>query len=534
MKRILPLITAALLLAALPTTASASRTQEAMFQDDIQLLSNDPGVVDGTLDQLRSLGVDRIRVSVFWRRLAPANDQVQKPNFDATDPAAYPAVNWEPYDRLMRSAAAHGIGVNLNITSPVPRWAAADAPEDRQDLQVNWGPNPSEFRQFVKAVGTRYSGNFQGLPRVNYWSVWNEPNQPGWLTPQWAPDPAKPSRMVEAAPAIYRTLVAGAWAGLNASGHGSDTILIGDTAPQGLRNVKGVSRAIDALRFIRNLYCLDKNLNVLKGRSAELRSCPDGDPQAFVDQNPALFHATGYAHHPYDLLSPPSRKPKSADWVTMANLPDLSHELKDIYRRYGQKPQTKRGIPLYLTEYGYETKPDPFAPSYSQQARFLSEGEYLAARNPNVRALSQFLLNDDGPTPGVDPQTDPRVAWRTFQSGLRTLSGKRKPSYKAYATPLFVKTPRVHRGSRVKIFGMLRAAKSSARPKVSIQSRSKGAKRYKTRKRMKVRGRGHVFNTTVRVPKSGYIRLRWRNGSRTLVSHPERVRVVAKKHSRRR
>jgi hypothetical protein len=161
----------------------------------------------------------------------------------------------------------------------------------------------------------------------------------------------------------------------------------------------------------------------------------------------------------------------------MGNLGDLSRELRRIYQRYGQHTQTSRGVPLYLTEYGYQTRPDPYAPSFSLQAAYINQAEYIAARNPNVRTLSQFLLVDDAPVAGVSTKTNPQLAWRTFQSGLTLLSGKRKPSYKAYITPLFLKNPRVRRGTAVRLFGMLRAADATTRPAVSIQWRSKHGRR---------------------------------------------------------
>jgi hypothetical protein len=525
-KRILPLILAALVLAAVPSAAAASATQESMFQDDPRLVYGDPATQDATLDTLQSLGVDRIRISVFWQLLAPANDAVSKPSFDATDPAGYQAPVWEKYDRLIKGALARGILVNLDITSPIPRWAASEAPADRQDLQKTWGPNPAEFGMFVKALGKRYSGTYQGLPRVDNWSIWNEPNQAGWLTPQWSPDPRNPKRQVEAAPSIYRTLVQAGWQALADTAHGTDTILIGETAPQGTGSKdRGVSRSIDALRFIRQLYCLDDNLNILKGTSASVRGCPD-NAGTFVAQNPALFHATGFAHHPYDMLSPPARKTNIDDWVTMANLPDLSRELRRIYLRYGQKMQSSRGVPLYLTEYGYQTRPDPFASSFSQQAAWLNQSEYIAARNKNVRALSQFLLVDDAPDPDYSVKTNPQLAWRTFQSGLELLSGKKKPAYRAYATPLFLKKARVRRGRAVPLFGMLRPAVPTSRPTVSIQWRSKNGRRWKTRKRIGVAGPRHYFNSTVVPLGTGYIRLRWTKGGRALASRAAAVTVV--------
>jgi hypothetical protein len=522
-RKLRTIFVAALVLAAIPSTAFASSTQESMFQDDPNLVYGTDAQVNTTLDQLVALGVDRIRVSVFWKIVAPANDQTIRPVFDATDPAAYPQNLWAPYDRIVTMAAAHGVAVNFNITSPVPRWAATETPADRTDLQDTFGPNTDEFGQFVKALGTRYSGSYQGLPRVDYWSIWNEPNQAGWLTPQWSPDPRNPKLFVESAPSIYRNLVAAAWSNLAATGHGADTVLVGETAPQGVKDF-GLSRPLSPLRFLRRLYCLDDNLNLLKGEEATVRGCP-ADPATFVAANPGLFHATGYAHHPYALLTPPGRKSKSSDDVAMSDLPALSRELKRIYARYRQKPQTSRGVPLYLTEYGYQTKPDPFTVSFSQQAAFINQAEYIAYKNPNVRAMSQFLLVDDAPTAGVDPKKDPQLYWRTFQSGLKLLSGKRKPGYAAYATPIYVTKRSVRRGRATGVFGLLRGAKPKTGTPAQIQFRGKGRKKWRTLRTVKSTGERNYINTTARPPGNGSLRLRWVNGTKPLASRAVAVTV---------
>lgn len=523
MSSLRPIIAAILVLAALPSFASASRTQESTFQDDPLLVYGSEQQVTSTLDTLQSFGVDRIRVSVFWAIVAPANDQPVKPSFDATDPAQYPALHWERYDRLIVAARARGINVNLNFTSPVPRWAAAEAP--RADIQGTFGVNPEEFGQFVRAVGKRYSGVYAGLPRVDYWSIWNEPNQAGWLTPQWGPDPRNTKRWVDSAPALYRKLVQHAWQGLADTGHGTDTILVGETAPQGQRNKKDITQSIDALKFVRRMYCVDDNLNIIRGSHAQVRDCP-GDSASFVAQNPGLFRATGFAHHPYALLTPPGRKSAFADWVSMADLPKLSRELQRIYRRYGQKTQTRRGVPLYLTEYGYQTKPDPFVAnvvSFSRQAAWINQAEYMAFRNPNVRTLSQFLLVDDAPVPG---ETRPNVRWRTFQSGLQLLEGKRKPSFKAYITPIHLTRTRVRRGRSTTVFGMLRPAAPAARVRVQIQFRPRGAKRWQTRKRITAAGPRHYFQTRLRLTRRGSVRILWPNGGRSVASRTVSVDVT--------
>jgi hypothetical protein len=517
------IIVAAFVLAAIPSAALASSTQESMFQDDIMLVYGTDAQVNSTLDSLAAFGVDRIRVSVFWKLVAPANIEKVKPNFDATDPAAYPQNLWVPYDRIVRAAQAHGIGVNFNVTSPVPRWAATETPPDRDDLQDTFGPNTDEFGKFVRALGTRYSGTYEGLPRVDYWSIWNEPNQAGWLTPQWSADPRNDKLFVEAAPSIYRNLVAAAWTALADTGHGADTVLVGETAPQGVTD-PGLSRPLSPLRFLRRLYCVDDNLNLLKGEEATVRGCP-ADSAAFVASNPGLFHATGYAHHPYALLSAPGLKSKSPDDVAMADLPALSRELKRIYARYGQKTQSTHGVPLYLTEYGYQTKPDPFTVTFSQQAAFINQAEYISYKNPIVRAMSQFLLIDDAPVPGVDPKKDPQLYWRTFQSGLKLLSGKRKPGYAAYLTPIYVTHRSVRRGRTTGVFGLLRGAKPGAGAAAQVQFRPKGRKKWRTLRTVKSTGERNYLMTKVRPPGSGSVRLRWRNGANTLASRAAPVSV---------
>ena len=50
------------------------------------------------------------------------------------------------------------------------------------------------FGDFVRAVGRRF-------PQVTYWTLQNEPNQPGWLDPQWV---RRGGAWVESSPAIYR------------------------------------------------------------------------------------------------------------------------------------------------------------------------------------------------------------------------------------------------------------------------------------------------------------------------------------------
>jgi hypothetical protein len=540
-----------LALALTPAVATATAGQESGFQDDNSLIFNTTAGTTKTLDTLRELGVDRIRVSVFWATVAPQSDAQARPAFDATDPAAYPPGSWSRYDQVVRLARARGIDVNFNITSPAPLWATGDAP--RPDIAKTWQPDAQEFARFVQAVGTRYGGGYrapisttvrggravprqspplcvllnncppaepapgtpgggaadQPLPRVSYWSIWNEPNQPGWLTPQWTT--TSTGSLVEAAPRLYRDLVDGAFTGLQASGHGKDTILVGETAPKGL-NQRGPTRAIKALRFVRALYCVDARLRPLLGTSAEQRGCPvTGDATAFPKAHPGLFAATGYAHHPYELTFAPDVRPKDRDYVTIANLPALSTTLRSIYARYGRR--TAAGPPLYLTEFGYNTNPPNRAGvTLREQAAYLNQAEFIARSSSRVRSLTQFLLLDDAQRPGRDGTTGTSA---TFQTGLAFIDGRRKPSFAAYELPVWLPRTSVRRRGTLRVWGLVRPARSLGGKvqRVTISLTSGGTRR--TLATVSTRRGSGILDARVRVPRSGSLRLSWRDGRRS-------------------
>jgi hypothetical protein len=99
------LVIALIVIVLAPSGGTSGRVVESIFQDDQSVLHSSPGAVARTLDRLRALGVDRLRLTVQWLALAPAPRSRSRPGgFDATDPAAYPAAAWAPYDRVVRLA----------------------------------------------------------------------------------------------------------------------------------------------------------------------------------------------------------------------------------------------------------------------------------------------------------------------------------------------------------------------------------------------------------------------------------------------
>ncbi len=195
-----------------PSRASASTDQLSIIQDGSLLKS--PATA---MPLVRSLGARVIRVSCSGPWSPPDRRPRSKPDFAASNPRAYPAANWAPYDQLVQTAQQDGIRVDLEVTGGAPRWAEGKNPPRayRADTSFGWRPDPKLYGQFVHAVTERYDGHFtpQGstgpLPAVHFWSFWNEPNFGQDLGPQAIDGSTKPI-----APALYRSLLDTGYAAL--------------------------------------------------------------------------------------------------------------------------------------------------------------------------------------------------------------------------------------------------------------------------------------------------------------------------------
>ncbi len=249
----------------------------------------------GTMSTFRALGVRMVRIVVVWAQIAPQPESRTAPRgFNAADPASYPAANWARYDEMVELAHADGLGVDLTLSGGAPRWAEGSGiPPAALDNQFwAWRPSANAFGQFARAVGERYTGTYippgqtSALPRVNFWAIWNEPNFGEDLGPQ-----AVDGSTVSVAPEMYRGLASQMWNSLQATGHGHDTILIGEFAPLGLngaarpdhpQGLPGNFGQTKPLQFLRTLYCVDSNYRELRGRAAQAVACP-GDGSGLTE-----------------------------------------------------------------------------------------------------------------------------------------------------------------------------------------------------------------------------------------------------------
>jgi hypothetical protein len=455
------------------------------------------------LDELKRLGVDRIHIYLHWADIAPDPTSRHRPAFDATDPAAYPAAGWAVFDTIIRDAKARGLGVDVALIPPPPGWAAGKGAPDPK-TQPEWRPSASMFGQFVRAAGTRYSGTYtppgssQPLPRVDFWSIWNEPNLGSQLAPE-----VKPHTQIEESPALYRGLVDSAWNAFGATGHGHDTILIGETAPAGVKSGVGLFNNMPALRFLRAMYCVGADYRPLRGGAARVRQCPataDGSSR-FAAAHPGLFKASGFADHPYPQgLAPNKPTPDEPDYAELAAIGKLETTLDRLQGVYGS--HTK--FPIWSTEYGYQTTPpdtEPGTVSPTQAAIYLNWSEYLTWLDPRLRSYDQYQVSD-GPA-------------GNFATGLKFADGKPKPGYDAFRMPLYLPVTATTRKHPLVVWGCARpapdAAQATHRPQhVEIQFKPTAGGTFKTVQVVPLTGPHGYFEVSHTFPGSGSVRLSWR------------------------
>jgi hypothetical protein len=437
------LLTIALL--ALPASASASTRQQSLFQDDASLIYSTDQRREQALDELQRLGVDVVRSNVLWSQVAADANSRHRPAGDR-----YATSGWARWDALVRGAQARGMAVQLTLTGPLPLWASSCHVAAR--VRRTCRPSTREYGRFVAAAAARY-------PTVRRWSIWNEPNQAGWLYPQYS------RRKRPEAPWRYRNLAYQAIRQLRAHGHRHDQILLGETAPIGRRNGAWRKRSMH--------------------------------PGAFV---------TGFAHHPYTRGAGQSpRRRARRDDITLRYLGRLSA----ILNRAAHRRRIPRRLPIYLTEYGFQTNPPDRLAGVrpSTAARWMNQSAWMAYRMRRVRTVSQYELYDERNR-------------GAFQTGLRYRSGKAKPGLAAYRLPIWV----VRRHGRSMIWGWARGGGRSDRVEIRYQKR----RGRKWRRLKRVRPNSHGF-LRVRVRRGAYRwRLYWRDADGHLRGASRKARPAAR------
>lgn len=219
-------------------------------------------------------------------------------------------------------------------------------------------------------------------PFVRQWTMWNEPNKIIWLKP------------VSVRTYVNKILNPG-YAGIKAA-NPQARVAGGVTAPRG---GKGGIAPVDFIRA--------------------------------MDRAGARLDA--YAHHPYPDY--PGDTPFAGGCghcktISMSTLERLLQEVGKAFPR----------ATIWLTEYAYQSSPDPFGVSAETQARFVSEAARRVFAAPRVEMLIHYLYRDE-----------PDLA--RWQSGLETVDGEAKLALKATMLPF---TQVTRKGSSTTVWGQVR------------------------------------------------------------------------------
>jgi hypothetical protein len=354
-RRIVRLVIALSVLAGLAAPAGlAAERMWVGFHDDpsFRWVGDRTSRVQGAAQENATI----MRLLVQWNLVAKTRPASPTDPFD-------PAYNFDDIDEAVRAAQDADQEVILTI-SGTPRWA-------------NGGKNPNvmprrvaDFASFSRAIASRYSGRLDGFPFVRFFSVWNEPNLQGFLSPQFD------ARGRSVAPANYAKLAAAAYSGIKA-GSPRAQVAIGETSARGSDKPTGLRPTHTP------------------GKFAEL----------VAKANPRLkFDA--WSHHPYPFNpnSPPSQIVKWPN-VSLASLPRFDASLKAWFKR--------KSVPIWITEYGHQTRPeDPLGVPYSTQAAYIQQSISMTARLPFVKMFIWFVYQDDQGQP--------------WESGIYTRTGAPK------------------------------------------------------------------------------------------------------------
>jgi Cellulase (glycosyl hydrolase family 5) len=344
-------------------SAQAARHMEVAVQDDSVLMGL-YGSPPKALKLMSQLHASRIRVNVNWhyvvgKKVAKRHTAPKRINY-----------NWSGYDAIIRAAAPRGMRVQLTLTGPAPAWATGTHRVGHYKVKA------SAFKAFAKAAAEHFRG------QVDRYSIWNEPNYAGWLSP------------LSEAPRLYRALYMAGYDAIKSADPNAQ-VLIGETSPLEHRG-----RSMAPLAFLRKVACATRSYTAA-------RIC-----------EPLL--ADGYAQHAYDTSHAPTYRYPGADNVTLATLYRLTGALDDLAMEGLLTTPSGEPLDVYVTEFGYFASGKKQI-SAARHARYLVQAFKMAQRNPRVREMLQYLI------------LKPRGNFRHFDTSIADKSGHPSLAFKKLA-----------------------------------------------------------------------------------------------------
>ena len=359
----------------------------------------------------RATGATVVRLILNWKAASPAHPTAE---FRASDPGD-PQYDWDNLDQQVREAHAQGLDPIVDIFD-APTWATTGT-----TVIGRYKPDVAKLAAFAAAAARRYDGSYDGLPRVRYWQLWDEPNLAWLLRPQYAGSTLQ-------SPAIYRGML-NAFADAVHRVHPDNSVIAGGTSPFHTRAGGKSSWGPGPLAFMRDLLCLSKKLTP---------TC----------HNPATFDI--WSHHPYT-SGGPHHHAVSPDDVSLGDLPEMSATLAAAVHLHHVASRQK--VRFWVDEFSWDTSPpDPNAVPIALQTRWVSEALYTMWK-AGVSQVTWFLLKDEP------------VATSPYQSGLYFGTGRAKPTLTAFRFPFVA----IKHGSTVEVWGRTPGSK---RGSVLIQQKN--------------------------------------------------------------
>jgi hypothetical protein len=354
-------------LCALVLAGSAGALRAVGVTEDAGKYSTDGGGPFFT--QLADLGMNENAITIYWDPSLPGG-------------MAEPGL----LDRTLPAAAAHGVRIVLAVYA-------------RHPAQFTQSPTAeAQFTGFLERLALAY-------PEVKDFVVGNEPNQPRFWQPQFAPDGS------EAAAAAYEQLLA---------------------------------RCYDVLKGVNpSIRVIGLGLSERGNDDPKAPSNASTSPVRFIQALGAAYYASGrerpimdaLAYHPYPGSSTDSLA-KGLPWpnASVANLDRIKQAVWDAFHGTAQ-PTFENGLGLVVSEVGWQVGVvSPSTSAYHGRENVATTNEATQAAiygelvrrlscDPDVTDLLFLHLADESDLSG-------------FQSGLERADGSRRPSYDSVKTAI--------------------------------------------------------------------------------------------------
>ena len=364
---------------------------------------------ESRVQTMTRMGASIIRVDVRWDVVATKRPKNPKDQND-------PAYTWAAYDTIVDAAAQRGVRVLMTVWG-TPGWAADPAVKKSTRFPDN-SRRPlkaGDYGNFAYALASRYA------PRgVRDWEMWNEPNIPLFLRPQFTKQGGK---WVNVSTGTYTALAKSFYSNVKQVDKGSRiagivTSPAGDQCPSSC----------------------PKNANARTSPSDFLKGV------SLPGRRPAMDTVS---HHPYPITKPRDTNFPGSSYIDLYNINRFQQEVDRTYLR---------GKKLWLTEFGFATvKVSEYSMfvSEAEQAQYLQDAYRRVRPNKRIGMFVWYFLQDNG----------------QWGSGLLKQDGKPKPAAEVFSLPMSPLSPRpIAAGGTSTLVGQVRTARQPT--EVNVQTRT--------------------------------------------------------------